>query len=53
MLTRVEKELNIEVYHDHVIIEGVRVNCPSRLSVSEWLDIWESFKELEIKNIGT
>jgi hypothetical protein len=34
--------LEVDVYYDHVMIFGQRVNRPSRISVSQWFEIWET-----------
>jgi hypothetical protein len=26
---------------DYVIVEGIRINRPSRMSIMQWLDLWE------------
>jgi hypothetical protein len=41
--------LQIDINPDHIIFEGQRINKPSRISISEWLDFWELVKR-QIKN---
>jgi hypothetical protein len=31
----------VEVHMDYVVVEGVRVDRPSRLSRSQWVYFWE------------
>ena len=34
-------EINIEFGMDYVVVEGVRVTRPGRVSRSQWLEFWE------------
>jgi hypothetical protein len=31
----------IEIHMDYVVVEGVRIDRPSRLSRSQWVEFWE------------
>jgi hypothetical protein len=34
--------IKIDPHTDHVVIEGVTIRRPSRLSISQWLEQWEA-----------
>lgn len=36
--------MDIDVYMDHVIVNGVRVERPARISRSDWMAWWERCK---------
>ena len=33
-------KLNVEPQRDYVIIEGIKIEKPSRFTPEEWVDIW-------------
>lgn len=33
--------IEIGIYPDYVVIEGVRIDRPGRISRSAWVDFWE------------
>jgi len=40
----------IEIYPDWVLINGVKVNRPSRIARSEWMKWWENTEWLNGRN---
>ena len=34
----------LDIYIDHVVFEGMRINRPSRITRSVWLGYWERIK---------
>lgn len=40
-------DTEVVIYRDHVVVFGQRINRPSRVSVMQWLQLWESLKHQE------
>jgi hypothetical protein len=40
---------DIEIYMDCVILEKVRINRPSRMSVGQWLYYWERTRDAWVR----
>lgn len=39
----------IDVSHDHILINGQRVDRPDTVSPSQWQEFWERAKRLKMK----
>lgn len=42
------REIDIHIAKDHVIVEGQRVDRPSRISPSQWMGSWERIKKSQV-----
>lgn len=36
--------IDVDVYHDHVVILGVIIKRPSSISVSQWYKVWDRMR---------